>query len=287
MSIVHVPFYPSDWLAGTRGLSDAETGVYITLIARMYEMAAPIERDDNRMSRLCGCKSRASFVRILEYLISEGKIVTIDGGLFNEKVAKVIQETTEKSLKAKAAAQSRWDRKPNKNNGSYDADASAKHMPQPCQPKPKPYSNDLGKPKSCAFSAFWNEWPFKKAKAAAEKAWAKMNDADRDAALASVRGGWCDQWRAGNPQANPIHPASFLNGKRWTDQQTMELENGNRPNNGKPAQRRSNGLDPALVNIARITGLDQASVGGGGGAGGDGEEIRPVRMGPRPGNASS
>ena len=60
MSILHVPFYPSDWLAGTRGLSDSETGVYITLIARMYEMAGPIERDDDRLSRLCGSKSKAS-----------------------------------------------------------------------------------------------------------------------------------------------------------------------------------------------------------------------------------
>ena len=39
MSIVHIPFYPSDWLAGTAALSDAEKGVYITLVARMYELS--------------------------------------------------------------------------------------------------------------------------------------------------------------------------------------------------------------------------------------------------------
>jgi hypothetical protein len=37
MSILHVAFYPSDWLAGTRGLSDAETGVYITLFCLCAE----------------------------------------------------------------------------------------------------------------------------------------------------------------------------------------------------------------------------------------------------------
>ncbi len=63
MSIIHVAFYPSDWLAGTRGLSDAETGVYITLIARMYEMAGPIERDDNRLARLCGSRTKNSFIK--------------------------------------------------------------------------------------------------------------------------------------------------------------------------------------------------------------------------------
>jgi uncharacterized protein YdaU (DUF1376 family) len=138
MSIVHIPFYPSDWLAGTRGLSDAETGVYITLIARMYEMAAPIERDDERLYRLCGSKSKASFIKSLGYLISEGKVIETPDGLFNEKAAKVIQQTVEKSDKAKSAAQSRWDRKPNKNNDRGNANASHKHMPQPCQPEPEP-----------------------------------------------------------------------------------------------------------------------------------------------------
>lgn len=147
MSITHIAFYPSDWLSGTRGLSAEETGVYITLIARIYEMAGPIERDDERLSRLCGCKTTARFVKALEYLISEGKIVVTPDGLTNDRAEKEIKNTTEKSDKAKAAAQSRWDKKPNKNNGGINADASPEHMPQPCQPEPEPYidksSNEL------------------------------------------------------------------------------------------------------------------------------------------------
>ena len=133
MSIIHIAFYPSDWLAGTRALSDTETGVYITLVAHMYEMAGPIERDDDRLSRMCGCRTKSSFLKSLEHLIAVGKIIDLDGTLFNERVEKEIKNTTEKSVKAKAAAQSRWDRKSNKNNGGDDADASPKHMPQPCQ----------------------------------------------------------------------------------------------------------------------------------------------------------
>jgi len=137
MSIVHIAFYPSDWLAGTRGLSDAEAGVYINLICRMYEMAGPIERDDNRLARVCGCKSKASFVKSLNYLISEGKIMQSGQELFNERVQKEIKNTTEKSSKAKSAAQSRWDKKSNKNNDSTDANASSKHMPDECQSEPE------------------------------------------------------------------------------------------------------------------------------------------------------
>ena len=137
MSIVHIAFYPSDWLAGTRGLSDSETGIYITLIARMYEMAGPLERDDNRLWRLCGCRSKASFVKALEYLVSEGKIIEAEGSLFNDRVQKEIEKATEKSSAAKLAANTRWNKKPNKNNDSKNTDASGAHMRTACQPEPE------------------------------------------------------------------------------------------------------------------------------------------------------
>ncbi len=137
MSITHVAFYPSDWLAGTRGLSAEESGVYITLCARIYEMAGPIERDDNRLSRLCGCKTKARFVKALEYLILEGKIIETPDGLTNERCENEIKNATEKSDKAKAAAQSRWDKKSNKNNAGNNANASPKHRPSICQPEPE------------------------------------------------------------------------------------------------------------------------------------------------------
>lgn len=138
MSITHIAFYPSDWLAGTRGLSDAETGVYITLICRMYEMAGPIERDDERLARLCGCRSKSSFVKALTYLIEEGKITEVDGALFNDRAQKEIEKVTSISSKARSAAEERWKKKRNKNNKGSDASASVEHMPQPCQPEPEP-----------------------------------------------------------------------------------------------------------------------------------------------------
>lgn len=138
MSIVHVPFYPSDWLSGTRCLSDSETGVYITLIAQMYHMAGPIERDDERLSRLCGSKSKASFVKVLNYLISQGKITEVNGTLFNDRVEKEIKKLIEKSATCKAAAKARWSKKSNEINGVSDADAMRTHMRNACQSEPEP-----------------------------------------------------------------------------------------------------------------------------------------------------
>jgi len=145
MSILHIAFYPSDWLAGTRGLSAQETGIYITLIARMYEMAGPIPRDDARLSRLCGCKTKNAFTKALSYLISEGKITDTDRGLFNDRVKKEIKKVTEKSTKAKQAAQSRWDKKTNQNNDGDDANAPQTHMQNECQLEPELNKKDKTK----------------------------------------------------------------------------------------------------------------------------------------------
>lgn len=117
MSITHIQFYPSDWLAGTRGLSAEETGVYITLICHMYDMAGPVERDDDRMHRLCGTGSKKTFQKVLDYLIGEGKITETDGYLCNERVLLEIEKITKVSEKARLAAEVRWKRKSNKNNG--------------------------------------------------------------------------------------------------------------------------------------------------------------------------
>lgn len=129
MSITYISFYPSDWLGGTRRLSAEETGVYITLVCQMYEDAGAIERDDERLHRLCGTKSRRTFSLTLDRLISMGKIMEDDGLLSNVRVQEEIEKITKVSAKAKAAADARWKRKPNKNNGGTNAGASSRHMP--------------------------------------------------------------------------------------------------------------------------------------------------------------
>lgn len=134
MSLTHVAFYPSDWLAGTRGLSAEETGVYITLVARMYELAGPIPLDDHRLARLCGC-SRARFRKALDVLLDEGKVVLVDGDLFNDRVDRELRATTEKSVKARAAAEARWRKKRPKNNaGAVRSQCDGNAGPAPDDP---------------------------------------------------------------------------------------------------------------------------------------------------------
>jgi len=75
-------FFPSDWLAGTSSLSAAEIGVYVTLIALIYDSGGPIKRDDVRLSRRCGLP-KAGFCRALDSLVRLEKIIDRAGELSN------------------------------------------------------------------------------------------------------------------------------------------------------------------------------------------------------------
>lgn len=107
MTAPFVPFYPSDWLAGTRALSAEETGVYITLIAMMYETEAPIDMPDDRLARLCGCGTKA-FVKAKESLIECGKISIVNGGLWQDRVEKEVKKRSARTESAKSSASHRW-----------------------------------------------------------------------------------------------------------------------------------------------------------------------------------
>jgi hypothetical protein len=69
------------------------------------------------------------------------------------------------------------------------------------------------------FETFYNAYPRKRARAAAMKAWDKLQpDLDLQGAILRAieqqRG--CEQWRRDNGAYIP-HPATWLNGRRWED----------------------------------------------------------------------
>lgn len=74
-----------------------------------------------------------------------------------------------------------------------------------------------------AFDKFWTAWPRKVARSDAEKAWRKVQAADVPAVMSGLaRAVSCEQWRKDGGQYIP-HAATWLNGRRWEDQ---ELPNG-------------------------------------------------------------
>jgi len=160
-------FYPSDWLGGTRGMKASEAGIYITLIATMYEREVPLPEDIGRLARLCGA-SQSSFKATLQMLVMEGKIERVNGGLWNKRVGREVETRTEKVSVARQNANHRWSSaggKDQQKQGTKNADAS---KPQ-CQTNAsqRPETRDQKKEKIVRkskptypedFEEFWNRW---------------------------------------------------------------------------------------------------------------------------------
>lgn len=71
------------------------------------------------------------------------------------------------------------------------------------------------------FSEWYKAYPKKMARADAERAWAKMNEADREAAMAAVAA-HVRYWEAcGTERQYMPYPATWLNGRRWEDELEM------------------------------------------------------------------
>ena len=67
------------------------------------------------------------------------------------------------------------------------------------------------------FDRFWRDVPHKIGKEPARKAWGKLTSADRAEAHKGVKlfYSWFERTYK---DASPLHPATYLNGKRWQDE---------------------------------------------------------------------
>lgn len=126
----YVRFFVSDWLGGTRGLKANEIGIYITLLALMYDRESPLPEDPRRLARQCGCTPK-TFSQALEVLIEEGKIDRLKDGLWNKRVEKEFDWRAKKSEDASEAAKSRWEKTNQNNDPSMrtQCDGNADAMP--------------------------------------------------------------------------------------------------------------------------------------------------------------
>ena len=132
MSAPYVPFYTSDFLGGTSGMTAATKGVYITLLCLMYEEEGPLPQKWDTLARRCGC-TLPGFTKAIQDLVDDGKVSVLGSGLWSEKCEKHIAQRSERRDSAKAAAEKRWE-KVKQNQGMSDANA----MPETCQPDPEP-----------------------------------------------------------------------------------------------------------------------------------------------------
>ena len=80
-------------------MTASEIGIYITLIAEMYERDGWLEFDNRRLARMCGA-SAGMFKNTVSMLIDDGKLVLVDGKISNERVQEELSRRDEISQKA-------------------------------------------------------------------------------------------------------------------------------------------------------------------------------------------
>jgi hypothetical protein len=155
--------------------------------------------------------------------------------------------------------------KMNRKPGQNEPETRTPVSPEPSLNHQEPSKRERGragvtlahKPRPDGFAEFWERYPRKVGKGAAQKAYAK---AIAKAGHDDLMFGLSQQMAsltAKDPQYIP-HPATWLNAERWNDEPEPVADNRR-----VPAHRPAHRVDPALEQIARLTGIGPASGYGG------------------------
>lgn len=245
-----IKFYASDWLAGTSGLTAAERGVYITIIALIYENDGGIAYDEKRLARRCGI-TKSAFVRAVDGLCDEGKLSLQNGVVSNRRAEKELSARDIRSQKASASAQERWrghQPKIVENQRADNANASAKQCSEDANQnqnqKERDKSLSSAQTRVTRFDDFWAAYPHrngaKKGRKAAETKYTaaiKSGATEADIIEAATR---FQQDRQVLDGYAP-DPATWLNQARWQDEIEPAKAANNvtsfRPNYGDTRER--------------------------------------------------
>jgi uncharacterized protein YdaU (DUF1376 family) len=215
-----IRFFPSDWLAGTRGMTAAETGIYITLIAMMYERGEPIPNDVGRLARLCGTTT-AALKSTLSVLCDEGKISVVDGGFWNDRVGVETEIRRDKSTSAQKSAETRWGKNKQKQQ-SEDANALQTQSDRNANQIPDTRSRDANASLKREIERefhdeFWPIYPLKVGKPQALAAYVKARKrASFDAIMAGLRRYSAE--RDGQDKQFTKQAQGWLNRDGWGDE---------------------------------------------------------------------
>jgi uncharacterized protein YdaU (DUF1376 family) len=236
VSLPYFHMYPSDFEAKTSHLTIAEDGAYNRLLRICWMTpGCTIPTDEAWIMRRVRARTDADKETVRAVL---SEFFTVENGRYsNAKLMRIWLASNEAHEKRKNAGAKGGKAKSLKTINIEPSNALA--MAKQPEPEPEPIERrdtDVSLRKSDCFSAFWVSWPNKVGKVAAEKAWRKLSKADQGNATKSADG-WFQRWRSQNPQASPIHPATYLNQKRWADEIEPERNSNGKRSNAGSARR--------------------------------------------------
>ena len=220
IDVHYYQFNIGDYASHTSHLTEIEDLAYRRMLDWCYLHEKPLPDDIEEIARLIRMHSHCdSIANVLREFFKH------DDGYYSERVLEEIKHVNSKSEKAKASANARWSNKikdlPSDANAMRThSDCNATHNPihktqDPLHIKnpPTPQGADNG------FEEFWQAYPKKVGKTAAQKAWSKLKSHKNSLELIKDALKWqrvSDQWTKENGQFIP-NPATYLNQGRWLD----------------------------------------------------------------------
>ena len=103
----YIPFYPSDWLKGVADMTPVEAGVYINILAMIYDEGEPIKADFARLARRMNAQKGTITATVIG-LCTAKKLIMRDGFITSERAEKELEKRCKKAESAKASINSRW-----------------------------------------------------------------------------------------------------------------------------------------------------------------------------------
>ena len=94
-------FYPRDWISGTRELSPKARGIYIDILARMYDLGRPLDYDEKDLCRFLSLHDRRQLIPILNELFDKGKLRRVGDKITNERFERELNKAHKKIEKGK------------------------------------------------------------------------------------------------------------------------------------------------------------------------------------------
>jgi uncharacterized protein YdaU (DUF1376 family) len=220
-----IKWYSGDFLNGIADLTPHEIALYTVILCRIYDEDRAIPHDLKKLARRCNMRL-PQCEAALESLLGEGKLILVGGCIDNKRASKERENRQKTSAKQSVNASSRWQdgaKKPNKNNGrSKPPHESGNAKPMPTRTRTrsqKPEKKHIDAEHDEHFGIWWLQYPRKLNKAAARKAYpgAVKKSSHVELLAAIMRLG--PAMARGDPSFIP-HPATWLNGERWHDDES-------------------------------------------------------------------
>jgi len=205
----------ADYRKDTSHLTLLEHGAYRQLLDQYYLNEEPLSLDETKLFRLLSAKTTEEKNAIKSVL--DDFFTQTETGYIHRRCEIEIQTFHSKSEVASKSAKVRWQSERNANAMPTHSERNANHKPITINHKPLTNIYILGD-----FERFWQAYPRKVGKQAAQKAWNKTKPNIEQILIALEWQKETDQWYKNGGQFIP-NPSTYLNQHRWEDERPEQI----------------------------------------------------------------